>query len=638
MDADLASYEDVPGFAVERLEDSLRVVMHGTATNSDKEHVDGNIEFYNANVTDQRSDNSNDYPGNNRLENGFDGTGTSGYNAGNDEVWIDSNMSYYWLTTTTADDGYYTDWGIIEDCSEDPSVYAPWCSALLGIVVEAMNTTAEDNQVADVYPDGVINLSDLVLAQQWHGQGLNSTCYDQFENPTGDFHFQCEDPNIGWCEGLLQGVKDSINSQDGDDNYFYVFDLWPANPDGTHGEGVIDLSDVIIMSQLIGEGDQVACYAYYVPPFFMCQEEGYCGDGHVNPELKEECDGDEPASCIDDDGYDGMKTCNMPPVDKILQSTPEVPYCFWNPCQSDYFCGDGIINGNEECDDGLEGSDTCNTNCENISTPPGPCTSNCGGGGGEVTLSISDLENDVSCDLDADFSWKTSKDSLTWFVYGTQSGDYSTEIQNTPYVKDHSVLLEGLEYDTTYYYRVKAKDISDNEKESAEFSFSTPTSESCGVVEPEPEPEPEGEVLGEKKIDCSIPRPSGSKGVDADILNVFQFPDGTLIRAECDTLMSVYLVRDQKKWHIPGWKYLHDNYFGQRIFNASPADVLFYKDWAGFVLGVKTYADGTLLRGSDMKIYVIENGKKHYIGTLEELAKYVGQEIFDVSDDILAQY
>lgn len=117
-DPDLSGYEDVPGLAVQRLENSVRTVMHGTGTGDDKEHVSGHVEFYNATLEGQRSDNSNDYPKNNKLEKGFDGNGVGNYNAGNDEVWEDGEKSKFWLTTTSADDGYYSDWAIVEDCEE----------------------------------------------------------------------------------------------------------------------------------------------------------------------------------------------------------------------------------------------------------------------------------------------------------------------------------------------------------------------------------------------------------------------------------------------------------------------------------------------------------------------------------------
>ena len=56
------------------------------------------------------------------------------------------------------------------------------------------------------------------------------------------------------------------------------------------------------------------------------------------------------------------------------------------------------------------------------------------------------------------------------------------------------------------------------------------------------------------------------------------------------------------------------------------------------ILGISYYQDGSLLRGSDYKIYIIQNQAKKYIVSLQELKKYAGQLIYDVSDECLAQY
>jgi hypothetical protein len=57
------------------------------------------------------------------------------------------------------------------------------------------------------------------------------------------------------------------------------------------------------------------------------------------------------------------------------------------------------------------------------------------------------------------------------------------------------------------------------------------------------------------------------------------------------------------------------------------------------ILGVKIYPDGSLLRGPDWKIYLIINGEKQLIISWEELLeKYIGQKIYNVSDEVLAQY
>jgi hypothetical protein len=39
-----------------------------------------------------------------------------------------------------------------------------------------------------------------------------------------------------------------------------------------------------------------------------------------------------------------------------------------------------------------------------------------------------------------------------------------------------------------------------------------------------------------------------------------------------------------------------------------------------------------------MRIYIIEDGHKRHIKTLKELAKYAGEEIYNVTDDVLNKY
>ncbi len=56
------------------------------------------------------------------------------------------------------------------------------------------------------------------------------------------------------------------------------------------------------------------------------------------------------------------------------------------------------------------------------------------------------------------------------------------------------------------------------------------------------------------------------------------------------------------------------------------------------VLGIKIHPDGSLIRGSDFKIYLIVGMARRYIGTLQELAKYAGRKISSVSDDEIEVY
>ena len=409
-----------------------------------------------------------------------------------------------------------------------------------------------------------------------------------------------------------------------------------------------------MVSQLIGDNDQVACYTYYVPPFLMCPvEKPYCGDGIVTPDIGETCDGDEPKSCTTDDGYEGTQSCNMPITELTLQSVEIPQYCVWNSCVTDQYCGDGFVNGAEECDgtegcselcteideaycgngiveegedcdDGPNGSDTCSAQCETISTG---CVTNCGGGSVIHLPGIYDVEGQALCTGGTTVTWKTTMDSITWLIYGTDEDNLDQEYKSEDEGKLHSVTLEDLEEGEVYYFTVKAEN-KDGQTRSAGHELDAATD--CGPQE----------VLGEKITEeiCEFLRPSGSTGPDADIIGVFTFPDGALIRG-CDPKMKVYEIKEQKKFHIPSLEYLMQNYFYTRIYNVAQSVVDSYPDWTPQgVAGVKEYADGSLLRGSDGKVYIIEKGHKRHIPNLDELKQYAGQDIFDVSDDILNQY
>ena len=185
-DADISSYEDVPGLAVQRLDGEIRAVLYGTHPNKDKEHIHGNIEFYNASILEQRSDNSNDKPKNNKLEKGFDGKGVGRYNAGNDEVWFEDGndtQSFFWLTTTVADDGYYTSWSILDDCSCDNEIE--------GFKYNYYSGDGLGDWVIDLYD----NNGNLVATTSTDGKGY----YNFVDVCDGDYVIK-EEMQDGWMQ------------------------------------------------------------------------------------------------------------------------------------------------------------------------------------------------------------------------------------------------------------------------------------------------------------------------------------------------------------------------------------------------------------------------------------------------------
>lgn len=103
-DSDISGYENVPGVAIQRTQGRITTMLHGSNTGGGLEHVQGNIELWNANVTTQ----SNNTSGNNRFENPTDGT--MEVNPFRDEYWKSGGKSYFWSTVTAQDDSFYTNY------------------------------------------------------------------------------------------------------------------------------------------------------------------------------------------------------------------------------------------------------------------------------------------------------------------------------------------------------------------------------------------------------------------------------------------------------------------------------------------------------------------------------------------------
>lgn len=110
------------------------------------------------------------------------------------------------------------------------------------------------------------------------------------------------------------------------------------------------------------------------------------------------------------------------------------------------------------------------------------------------------------------------------------------------------------------------------------------------------------------------------------VLGVKKYSNGVLLRSETN-FRIYFLIKNQKKY-ISNLIELK-KYKGIRMYNATDEEISAYPDFL---------PDGTLLRGPDFKIYVINEGFKNYISTLEELKKHKGSKLNNVLQEIIDQY
>lgn len=257
---------------------------------------------------------------------------------------------------------------------------APWCSALYGILQEELGVNPPGNAIPDLNSDGYADASDLSALASWHGQSNDEACYGQI-----DKNLNCENYlAINWCQGLRQGIADSLGSTAEDGRYWYPYDL--------NDDNYIDASDLSYIAMYIGEDNQQACFDRF-PLELVCSQ---CGNGIV--ESDEVCDGSELQECMVG-AYRGLQICNLPNL------TGHSPFCVWSSCQAVEYCGDDLVNGEEECDGGPNGSDFCTSDCRLVDLTGGSNNNNSnapqsvpndsdGGSGSLAPLSIPN--NDVS--------------------------------------------------------------------------------------------------------------------------------------------------------------------------------------------------------------------------------------------------
>jgi hypothetical protein len=145
------------------------------------------------------------------------------------------------------------------------------------------------------------------------------------------------------------------------------------------------------------------------------------------------------------------------------------------------------------------------------------------------------------------------------------------------------------------------------------------------------------DVIDKTPVNCALTlnEQQGRSQACGKVLGVKIYGTGTLLRSPAG---KIYVVMSgQMIKLIPDVAALQA-YRGRNIYDVSNAVIAQYQQNFGQVLGVKIYADGTLLRGPDFKIYVIVNGKKQYIPGPAELYPYRNTRIINVSTSVLADF
>jgi len=145
------------------------------------------------------------------------------------------------------------------------------------------------------------------------------------------------------------------------------------------------------------------------------------------------------------------------------------------------------------------------------------------------------------------------------------------------------------------------------------------------------------DVIGLTPFYCALTanEQAGRSQICGQVLGAKIYGAGVLLR---NPYGKIYAVQsDNTIKYVPDLASLQA-YRGWTVYNVSDALIAQYQQGLGQVLGVKLYANGTLVRTPDMRVYVIVNGVAQYISSPSQLQAYRGRNIFNVSYDALNQY
>ena len=139
-------------------------------------------------------------------------------------------------------------------------------------------------------------------------------------------------------------------------------------------------------------------------------------------------------------------------------------------------------------------------------------------------------------------------------------------------------------------------------------------------------------TLGEPVTEAPLAEAPVVGAPTPQVLGVKEYADGTLIRGSDH---RIYAVKNQLLKHIASLSELRASYAGKPIVDVADSVIAGYAK----VAGTKAYGVGQLIRGSDKKVYVIEQAGKRHIKSLAELARdHFRKPIYTIADSMVAQY
>jgi hypothetical protein len=131
----------------------------------------------------------------------------------------------------------------------------------------------------------------------------------------------------------------------------------------------------------------------------------------------------------------------------------------------------------------------------------------------------------------------------------------------------------------------------------------------------------------QKPVQANVADEAAGKN-NVKVLGIKYYPDNSLLRGDGH---DVYIIKGRVKKLIRNLKELQ-RYRGRPIYESTDEDLSLYP--------TRNYFDGDLIRvKGDIKIYVINNGKKQYVKNMEELQKqHFGLKIFNISQEEINLY